>query len=153
MSSFANDRNQHFRAAIQTLKDEKRYRVFANLERSAQRFPNALWRPEDASEPPRDVTIWCSNDYLGMGGHPSVLQAAAAAIGLHGAGAGGTRNISGTHNPIVELERELADLHAKPGGAGLHLRLDLQPRFDLDDRFAVARLPDSLRRAEPQFDD
>jgi len=114
MNAFANDRNQHFAAAIQRLKDEKRYRVFANLERNAQRFPIALWRPEEANEPPRDVTIWCSNDYLGMGGHPLVLEAAAAAIGLHGAGAGGTRNISGTHNPIVELERDLADLHGKP---------------------------------------
>jgi 5-aminolevulinate synthase len=107
------DYNQHFSAAVQKLKDEKRYRVFANLERNAYRFPTALWRPEDPSELPRDVTIWCSNDYLGMGGHPDVVAAAASAIGLHGAGAGGTRNISGTHNPIVELERELADLHHK----------------------------------------
>jgi len=113
MSVFANDRNLHFAAAIQKLKDEKRYRVFANLERSAQRFPLALWRPEGDDEAPREVTIWCSNDYLGMGGHPAALEAAAAALGLHGAGAGGTRNISGTHNPIVELERDLADLHAK----------------------------------------
>ena len=113
MSAFANDRNLHFATAIQKLKDEKRYRVFANLERNAQRFPIALWRPEEANEPPRDVTIWCSNDYLGMGGHTLVLEAAGAAIGLHGAGAGGTRNISGTHNPIVELERDLADLHQK----------------------------------------
>ncbi|WP_294533347.1 5-aminolevulinate synthase [uncultured Rhodoblastus sp.] len=105
--------NAHFSAAVQKLKDEKRYRVFANLERNAYRFPTALWRPEDPSESPRDVTIWCSNDYLGMGGHPDVIAAAANAIGVHGAGAGGTRNISGTHNPIVELERELADLHDK----------------------------------------
>jgi 5-aminolevulinate synthase len=105
--------NWHFSAAVQKLKDEKRYRVFANLERNARRFPTALWRPEDPSEEPRDVTIWCSNDYLGMGGHPDVLAAAAASLDLHGAGAGGTRNISGTHNPIVELERELADLHHK----------------------------------------
>ena len=113
MSAFAENRNRHFAAAIQTLKDENRYRVFANLERSAQRFPQALWRPEDATEAPRDVTIWCSNDYLGMGGHPETVEAAARALGLHGAGAGGTRNISGTHNPIVELERDLADLHGK----------------------------------------
>jgi 5-aminolevulinate synthase len=105
--------NQHFSAAVQKLKDEKRYRVFANLERNARRFPTALWRPDEPSEKPRDVTIWCSNDYLGMGGHPDVLAAAYAAIDLHGAGAGGTRNISGTHNAIVELESELADLHGK----------------------------------------
>ena len=102
-----------FESAIGKLKDEKRYRVFANLERNAARFPLALWRPEGADEAARDVTIWCSNDYLGMGGHQDVLDAARSALGRHGAGAGGTRNISGTHNPIVELERELADLHAK----------------------------------------
>jgi 5-aminolevulinate synthase len=113
MNAFTADRNLHFAQAIQTLKDEKRYRVFANLERSASRFPLALWRPNEAEEPARDVTIWCSNDYLGMGGHPAVLEAAAQAIGLHGTGAGGTRNISGTHHPIVELEREIADLHGK----------------------------------------
>jgi 5-aminolevulinate synthase len=113
MNAFAVERNRYFADAVQKLKDEKRYRVFANLERCAERFPLALWRPAEPSEPPRDVTIWCSNDYLGMGGHPAVLEAAAAAIGRHGAGAGGTRNISGTHNPIVELERELADLHGK----------------------------------------
>jgi 5-aminolevulinate synthase len=113
MNAIVKNHNQHFAAAIQKLKDEKRYRIFANLERNAARFPLALWRPDDASEAARDVTIWCSNDYLGMGGHPAVLEAAAAAIGLHGAGAGGTRNISGTHNPIVELERDLADLHGK----------------------------------------
>jgi 5-aminolevulinate synthase len=113
MNAFTADRNLHFAQAIQTLKDEKRYRVFANLERSASRFPLALWRPNEADEAPRDVTIWCSNDYLGMGGHPAVLEAAAQAIGLHGTGAGGTRNISGTHHPIVELEREIADLHGK----------------------------------------
>ena len=113
MNAFANNRIEYFTAAIQKLKDEKRYRVFANLERSAERFPLALWRPDDPGEAPRDVTIWCSNDYLGMGGHPAVLEAAAAAVGRHGAGAGGTRNISGTHHPMVELERELADLHGK----------------------------------------
>ena len=103
----------HFENAIALLKQEKRYRVFANLERDAARFPVALWRPQDPKEAPRDVTIWCSNDYLGMGGHQKTLDAARNAIDRHGAGAGGTRNISGTHNPIVELERELADLHGK----------------------------------------
>ncbi len=103
----------YFEGAVQRLKDENRYRVFATLERDAARFPLALWRPAAADEAPRDVTIWCSNDYLGMGGHPKVVEAARAALLCHGAGASGTRNISGTHNTIVELERELADLHHK----------------------------------------
>jgi len=104
---------QHFETAITRLKWENRYRTFANLERDASRFPRALWRPQDPAEAPREVTIWCSNDYLGMGGHPETVQAAIDAAKRHGAGAGGTRNISGTHNPIVQLEAELADLHHK----------------------------------------
>src|ERR1700689_613661 len=107
------DYAEHFERAIARLKSENRYRSFANLERDAVRFPIALWRPEDAAEPPREVTIWCSNDYLGGGGPPKPPEAAIRAAERHGAGAGGTRNISGTHNPIVELEAELADLHAK----------------------------------------
>jgi 5-aminolevulinate synthase len=102
----------HFESAIARLKAEKRYRTFADLERDARRFPTALWRPEDGSAP-REVTIWCSNDYLGMGGHEEVVSAAILACQNHGAGAGGTRNISGTHHPIVALEAELADLHGK----------------------------------------
>ncbi|GLI94832.1 5-aminolevulinate synthase [Methylocystis echinoides] len=106
--------DQHFQSAIAQLKTENRYRVFANLERDAARFPIALWRPEGEEHSPREVTIWCSNDYLGMGGHSASLTAARDALERHGAGAGGTRNISGTHHPIVELESELADLHGKP---------------------------------------
>src|SRR6204780_5072114 len=108
------DYAEHFERAIARLKSENRYRTFANLERDAARFPVALWRPGDAAEAPREVTIWCSNDYLGMGGHAKPLEAAIRAAERHGAGAGGTRNISGTHNPIVQLEAELADLHGKP---------------------------------------
>src|SRR5271165_2480358 len=107
-----DERIAHFARAVQRLKDERRYRIFIDLERDASRFPTALWRP-GGGEKPRDVTIWCSNDYLGMGGHPEVRAAATAAADLHGAGAGGTRNISGTHHRIVELEAELADLHGK----------------------------------------
>ena len=102
-----------FEAAILDLKREDRYRTFANLERDAARFPLALWRPEGEEHAPREVTVWCSNDYLGMGGHPAVIGASVEAAKKHGAGAGGTRNISGTHHPIVQLERELADLHDK----------------------------------------
>ncbi len=107
------DYQAQFEAAIETLRREQRYRVFADLERDAKRFPLALWRPNGEAEAPREVTVWCSNDYLGMGGDPAVIEASVNAARAHGAGAGGTRNISGTHHPIVQLEAELADLHAK----------------------------------------
>jgi 5-aminolevulinate synthase len=102
-----------FQQSIERLKMERRYRIFADLERDAARFPYALWRPEGQEHNPREVVIWCSNDYLAMGGHPSVVSAVTRAAERHGAGAGGTRNISGTHHPIVELEHELASLHGK----------------------------------------
>ncbi len=104
---------RYFVESIERLKAERRYRVFADLERDAIRFPTAIWRPEGGAKPAREVTIWCSNDYLTMGGHPDVINAVVNAAQRHGAGAGGTRNISGTHHPIVELEAELADLHGK----------------------------------------
>ncbi|HLX98476.1 MAG TPA: 5-aminolevulinate synthase, partial [Roseiarcus sp.] len=108
------DYQRCFEDALARLKAEGRYRTFANLERDASRFPIAQWRPDGEEERPRDVTVWCSNDYLGMGGHSDVIEASVRAARAHGAGAGGTRNISGTHNPIVQLEAELADLHGKP---------------------------------------
>ena len=107
------DYAERFEAAVAALKQEDRYRTFADLERDASRFPIALWRPAGEADAPREVTVWCSNDYLGMGGHADVIEASVRAARAHGAGAGGTRNISGTHHPIVELERELADLHGK----------------------------------------
>ncbi|MBL8590112.1 MAG: 5-aminolevulinate synthase [Methylobacteriaceae bacterium] len=100
-----------FQAAVDRLKDERRYRVFCELEREAARFPHAGRR--DAAGERRPVTIWCSNDYLGMGRHPEVIAAMQDAAGRFGAGAGGTRNISGTSRAMVELEAELADLHGK----------------------------------------
>src|SRR5579863_7097368 len=109
----AMDYQRCFEDALARLKAEGRYRTFANLERDASRFPIAQWRPDGEEDRPRDVTVWCSNDYLGMGGHSDVIEASVRAARAHGAGAGGTRNISGTHNPIVELEAELADLHGK----------------------------------------
>jgi 5-aminolevulinate synthase len=108
------DYERRFQDAIDRLKSEERYRIFANLERDARRFPMAMWRPEGEEMRPREVTVWCSNDYLGMGGNPDVIEASVKAARAHGAGAGGTRNISGTHHPIVQLEAELADLHGKP---------------------------------------
>ncbi len=99
-----------FEQAIQDLKEENRYRVFTELGRHAGNFPKATKFTEDG---PSEVTIWCSNDYLGMGQNPKVLQAMKAAVERYGAGAGGTRNISGNTHMICELEKELADLHGK----------------------------------------
>ena len=96
--------------AVEALRQEGRYRHFANLKRACGQFPNAL---DQDSSPARRIKVWCSNDYLGMGQHEHVLAAMHAAVDEVGAGSGGTRNISGTTDYHVALEAELADLHAK----------------------------------------
>lgn len=107
------DYSRFFEAAIDRLHTENRYRVFADLERIVGRFPQAIWRHNGQA---REITVWCSNDYLGMGQNPDVLKAMTDAAVSQGSGAGGTRNISGNNHPLVELEHELADLHGKEAG-------------------------------------
>src|SRR6516162_1010536 len=104
------DYDTFFADAVDRLRHERRYRVFADLQRIAGHFPYAICL---SPEGPREVVVWCSNDYLCMGQHPEVIRAMVEAATRYGVGAGGTRNIAGTNHPLVELEYELADLHRK----------------------------------------
>ncbi|MEO9822448.1 MAG: 5-aminolevulinate synthase [Paracoccaceae bacterium] len=105
------DYNGHLDQAIERLHKEGRYRTFIDIARKQGQFPHALWTTPDGTE--RPVTVWCGNDYLGMGQHPVVLNAMHEALDATGAGSGGTRNISGTTVYHKRLEAELADLHGK----------------------------------------
>ncbi len=113
MRSKGTDMNydKTFEDLLAEMKLDGRYRTFAELERISGEFPTALWHRPDGEK--QRVTVWCSNDYLGMGQHPDVLAAMHKAIDLSGAGTGGTRNISGTNRQHIALETELADLHGK----------------------------------------
>jgi len=100
----------HFRSFLDNVYREGRYRIFTDLERQADRPPYATWHRSGGS---REVVVWCSNDYLGMGRHTGVVNAMIETTLRVGAGAGGTRNISGNSHAVVALEAELADLHRK----------------------------------------
>ena len=104
------DYNSFFKTALDQLHREQRYRFFTPIEREVDRFPEALWH---SSNGVKKIVIWCSNDYLGIGCHPVVIQAMCEAAQKYGTGAGGTRNISGNSHSITRLEQELADLHDK----------------------------------------
>ena len=103
--------SNYFRAAVNTVRGEGRYRVFQDIRRKRGAFPSATWYPNETTE--RQITVWCSNDYLGMGQNECVIEAVKSAVDQAGTGSGGTRNISGTTHYHVQLEKELAGLHGK----------------------------------------
>lgn len=105
------DYRQTFQTAVDSVRDEGRYRVFQDIRRKRGAFPEATWYTDDQTQ--RDIVVWCSNDYLGQGQNPCVIEAVKSAVDATGTGSGGTRNISGTTHYHVQLERELADLHGK----------------------------------------
>ena len=141
---------QYFENSLQGLRDEGQYRTFADIERRAGNYPEAIHHSALANRP---VTVWCSNDYLGMGQHPDVLHAAQEALRETGAGAGGTRNISGTNHNHVRLEMRTSRPAQKASGASIHVRLRRQHDGAVDPGGVPAGLCRVFRRAEPCLDD
>ena len=150
----------HCAAHLGGLRAEGRYRDFARLEKLAGQFPRYRWHPPGAA--PRPIVVWSANDYLGMGTHPAVRQAASEAVAAHGAGAGGTRNISGTSPLHAALEAELADWHGKPAAllfgsgyqanqAALSALLEALPGMAVfSDAMNHASMIDGMRRSPAQ---
>ena len=143
------DYERRFEDAINRLKAEERYRVFANLERDASRFPMAMWRPAGDEARPREVTVWCSNDYLGMGGHEDVIEASVSAARAHGAG----RRRHSQHFRHPPSDRAARDRACRPARqaclARLHLGLGFQSRCHPGHREPPAELPHFVRRGPP----
>ena len=144
------DYDRIFKSAIERLHDEGRYRVFIDILRTKGSFPNAHCFGGNG---PKPITVWCSNDYLGMGQHPAVVEAMETALHEVGAGSGGTRNISGNTHYHTELEAELAEPPRQGRRAALHLRLRVERGGAVDARQAAARLRHLLGRAQPRLDD
>ena len=113
---------KYFKSIIDEIKSEGRYRVFIDILRKSQNFPKATWYENDKISQ-EDITVWCSNDYLGMGQNPLVLEAMRKALEKCGAGSGGTRNISGTTHYHVKLEKELASLHGERLSFAIYFRV------------------------------
>ena len=141
---------QELTEAVEAVKREGRYRIFADVKRRRGAFPKADVLKGNAAN---TITVWCSNDYLGMGQHPKVLAAMHEAIDLVGAGSGGTRNIAGTTHYHVELEQRACQPPRQGGGAALYLGIRCQRSCPLDAGAAASRLRHLFGREESRIDD